>query len=103
MKLLTGTYRTFDGYQFRPFSNGGKKFGAVVARKRNDGNGMNCLLIYEELNKRVSCCARKLKDDKRRIFLPPQEWKGKAYAITQFDQLSMIMEYEEIATDNEGL
>lgn len=51
----------------------------------------------------TSCCARKLKGDKRRIFLPPQEWKGKAYAITQFDQLSMIMEYEEIATDNEGL
>lgn len=56
---------------------------------------MNCILIYEELNKRMSCCARKLKGDKRRIFLTPQEWKGKAYAITQFDQLSMIMEYEE--------
>lgn len=44
----------------------------------------------------TSCCARKLKGDKRRIFLTPKEWKGKAYAITQFDQLSMIMEYEII-------
>lgn len=35
-KVLAGTYRTFSGYEFRPFSNGGRKFGAVVARKRND-------------------------------------------------------------------
>lgn len=41
-KVLAGTYRTF--------SNGGCKFGAVVARKRNDGNGMNCLIVYEELD-----------------------------------------------------
>lgn len=47
-RYLTGTYRTFEGYEFRPFRNGKKKFGEVVARKRNDGNGMNCLLIYEE-------------------------------------------------------
>jgi hypothetical protein len=47
------------------------------------------------MKKLTSCCARKLKDDKRRIFLHPQECKGKAYAITQFDQLSMVMEYEE--------
>lgn len=44
-KYLPGTYRTFYGYEFRPFRNrgGGEvcKFGAVVARKRNDGNGMN--------------------------------------------------------------
>lgn len=49
-KVLAGTYRTFSGYEFRPFSNGGRKFGAVVARKRNDGNGMNCLIVYEELD-----------------------------------------------------
>lgn len=35
----------------RPFSNGGRKFGAVVARKRNDGNGMNCLIVYEEIER----------------------------------------------------
>ena len=63
------------------------------------------VMCFEYLNTKrlTSCCARKLNGDKRRIFLTPQEWKGKAYAITQFDQLSMIMEYEEIATDNEGL
>lgn len=49
-KVLAGTYRTFYGPEFRPFSNGGRKFGAVVARKRNDGNGMNCLIVYEELD-----------------------------------------------------
>ena len=25
--------------------------GAVVARKRNDGNGMNCLIVYEEIER----------------------------------------------------
>lgn len=32
-KVLAGTYRTFYGPEFRPFSNGGRKFGAVVARE----------------------------------------------------------------------
>lgn len=50
-KVLAGTYRTFYGPEFRPFSNGGRKFGAVVARKRNDGNGMNCLIVYEEIKR----------------------------------------------------
>lgn len=27
---------------------------------------------------------------------PPQEWEDKAYALTQFDQLSMVMEYRMI-------
>lgn len=54
-KYLPGTYRTFYGYEFQPFRNKGRdvcKFGAVVARKRNDGNGMNCLIVYEELDER---------------------------------------------------
>ena len=43
----------------------------------------------------ISCCARKLKCDKRRVFLTPRNWGGgKAYALTQFTQLSMVMEYD---------
>lgn len=45
---------------------------------------------------KTSCSARKLKGERRRIFTPPQEWKDKAYALTQFDQLSMVMEYRMI-------
>lgn len=45
----------------------------------------------------MGCCARKLKGDKRRVFLAPQEWGGggKAYTLTQFTQLSMVLEYDE--------
>ena len=45
---------------------------------------------------KIACCARKLKGETRKIFTPPQEWESKAYALTQFDQLSMVMEYETL-------
>ena len=42
---------------------------------------------------KIACCARKLKGETRKIFTP-QEWACKAYALTQFSELSMVMEYE---------
>lgn len=30
------------------------------------------------------------------ITTPPQEWACKAYALTQFSELSMVMEYETL-------
>jgi hypothetical protein len=33
-KVIAGTYRTFSGYEFRPFSN-----------------GMNCLIVYEDVER----------------------------------------------------
>lgn len=41
---------------------------------------------------KIACCARKLKCETRKIFTPPQEWNCKAYALTQFSELSMVME-----------
>lgn len=43
-KYLPGTYRTFYGPEFRPFSNGGRKFGAALA-KNLEGF---LILVYEE-------------------------------------------------------
>lgn len=50
---------------------------------------------------KIACCARKLKGETRKIFTPPQEWACKAYALTQFSELSMVMEYDSCTTTEE--
>lgn len=47
-RFQVGTYRTFYGPEFRMLRD--VKAGILCARARNDGNGQNVLLVYEDMD-----------------------------------------------------